>query len=117
MQHWLQEIYERDHGLCGHCHEPVDLLGIYDNAPELDHVLPVDLGGSNHPRNKILTHRRCNRAKGSEYSDSDIAREVPPFLCVVCGKPIPDDLLGRPGQIRKTCSKDCRSKNKRKPIP
>lgn len=36
-----------------------------DEAPSIDHVLPVSLGGSNHISNCVAMHRRCNGEKSA----------------------------------------------------
>lgn len=54
------EIYERDHGICGICGKPVS-----KNDYTIDHIIPVCNGGSNDPDNLRITHFDCNQLKGS----------------------------------------------------
>ena len=56
-----QEIFERDEGLCGICGESVDR----NENWELDHVIPLSRGGSHTFDNVQVSHRRCNRSKGT----------------------------------------------------
>jgi hypothetical protein len=51
--------------LCG-CSTPRRLRGtIEDRAPELDHVVPLALGGTHTYSNTQCTCRKCNQAKGA----------------------------------------------------
>lgn len=61
-------IFIRDHWHCKLCgiSTPKRLRGtIKDNAPELDHVIPLSLGGSHNHINLQCLCRKCNRAKGA----------------------------------------------------
>ena len=64
------EIFDRDHWQCKACKvpTPAELQGsLEDNAPTLDHVIPVSLGGPHTRRNLQCLCRKCNRAKHSKY--------------------------------------------------
>lgn len=51
--------------ICG-CSTPKRLRGTYsDNAPELDHIIPLAQGGKHTRLNTACACRRCNIAKGS----------------------------------------------------
>lgn len=54
MKQWHEER-------CGCC-------GTLDNI-QIDHVVPTSMGGINHIVNLQFLCRRCNRAKGIEYTD------------------------------------------------
>ena len=65
-----EEIFERDHWRCKACkaEAPRELQGtLEDNAPTLDHIVPVSLGGPHTRRNLRCLCRKCNRAKYSKY--------------------------------------------------
>lgn len=47
--------------LCAVCH--ISLVHGY----EIDHILPLVLGGTNHPRNLQLLCMSCNRSKGAKH--------------------------------------------------
>lgn len=54
----LDEIYERDHGVCHLCHKRVPR----DKA-SMDHLIPVSLGGPHTRANVSLACRSCNSSK------------------------------------------------------
>lgn len=56
-------VLERDGGLCGLCHTPVD-----PGDWHLDHIIPIVQGGEHSYRNVQVSHPRCNRAKGGRLS-------------------------------------------------
>lgn len=62
------KVFERDGWrcyLCG-CHTPRELRGTYEpNAPELEHVLPLAMGGEHTWANVRCACRKCNLAKGA----------------------------------------------------
>lgn len=51
-------ISRRDNGACRYCHDTV-------GPHQIDHVVPIALGGTNHPRNLVLACENCNRRKGA----------------------------------------------------
>lgn len=70
------EVLERDGWVCQHCGRPTpkELRGkMVDNAPELDHKIPLTAGGKHTRANTQCLCRRCNAAKGDRA-------EVPPQL-------------------------------------
>ena len=64
-----RRVFERDGWrcyLCG-CETPIAQSGTTaDNAPELDHVVPLAKGGPHAYANVRCCCRRCNRAKGDQ---------------------------------------------------
>lgn len=62
-------VFERDRwkcGLCG-CDTPIGKRGSYDdNAPELDHIIPLAKGGDHSYRNTQCACRRCNGLKSDK---------------------------------------------------
>lgn len=55
------EVIRSADGLCGICRQPFDLFGI-----EIDHIVPLALGGPHVRSNVQAAHAACNRAKGSK---------------------------------------------------
>ncbi len=53
-------VWARDFGLCHICNEGVDRADA-----EFDHVVPLSRGGNHHENNLRVSHRRCNRSKGT----------------------------------------------------
>lgn len=51
--------------ICALCNQPVDktVKTPHPMSPEVDHKVPLALGGPDTRANKQLTHRKCNRAK------------------------------------------------------
>ena len=61
-------IFERDGWCCYMCNTatPRELRGtLNDLAPELDHIIPLAVGGSHTKNNVACACRKCNLAKGS----------------------------------------------------
>lgn len=62
------EIFDRDKWRCQACFVKTlkRLRGTYkDNAPELDHIVPLSKGGSHTRTNVRLSCRKCNGSKGN----------------------------------------------------
>ena len=60
------KIFERDNWTCKICGEPTPkhLSGKFvDNAPEMDHIVPLSMGGLHEESNVQCACRGCNRAK------------------------------------------------------
>ena len=58
-----REIYERDGGACRMCDKPLP------NAPggfQIDHIVPISLGGPDIPANVQLACPSCNRKKWAD---------------------------------------------------
>ena len=69
----LQEVYDRDGGICYLCGKPCDwsdykikdgAIVCGNNYPSRDHVKPKSIGGLNDWDNIRLAHRICNSRKG-----------------------------------------------------
>jgi len=69
----LEEVYERDGGVCYLCGQPCDwddfivkdgVIVYGNNYPSRDHVVPKSQGGKNEWQNIRLAHRGCNSRKG-----------------------------------------------------
>lgn len=71
--HWIRRekrraIYNRDSHTCVYCGGKHNLT--------LDHVIPVELGGTNEATNLVTACRRCNSRKGSTMDLRSFARMI-----------------------------------------
>ena len=57
-------VLELDDGLCGICGEDVD-----PNRFQVDHVIPIALGGPHLYSNVQVAHATCNQKKGASWPD------------------------------------------------
>jgi hypothetical protein len=64
-----QRIFDRDGWVCQLCGDPIpeDARRPDPLAAEVDHCVPVALGGSDDPSNLQAAHARCNRVKGDRF--------------------------------------------------
>lgn len=79
----LEEVYERDNGICYLCGKPCDwedytvkdgVMSFGGDYPSRDHIIPKSRGGKNTWNNIRLAHRRCNTRKGiSPYPKNGVA--------------------------------------------
>jgi 5-methylcytosine-specific restriction endonuclease McrA len=58
----IANILERQNGHCAGCGQAPDKL-------EIDHIMPIKLGGSSDPHNLQLLCFPCNRSKGAKHPD------------------------------------------------
>lgn len=63
------EVLERDERKCRKC-------GAADNL-EIDHIIPVSLGGESTPDNLQVLCRSCNRAKRTQHTVEQVATQTP----------------------------------------
>lgn len=64
------EVFNRDGWRCQLCgvKTPKRLRGTYDpRAPELDHIMPISLGGAHTYANTQCSCRKCNGEKGAKF--------------------------------------------------
>lgn len=57
--------------LCGFCGEVVD-----PDQMDVDHHIPLSLGGTNEEANLRPTHRRCNRSQGAYLGHESYRRKI-----------------------------------------
>ena len=83
-------MYTRDAWRCQLCGKLVNVKAHYldDDAPTIDHVIPMSLGGGHLWDNVQCAHRRCNSVKGA-------AIVVQPLL-VVAPRPQGGKKMGGP---------------------
>ena len=67
----VARIYYRDKGICGICHEPIDLRLQYPDplSISIDHIIPVSQGGNNFQGNLQPAHLICNTRRGNKPLD------------------------------------------------
>jgi hypothetical protein len=58
-----QRVISRDGNVCGICGSAVT-----DGFVDIDHILPVSLGGADDLANLQVAHARCNRSKGARIA-------------------------------------------------
>jgi 5-methylcytosine-specific restriction endonuclease McrA len=56
----IAALAQAQNGRCGICHMPLSAHDI-----EVDHIVPVAVGGSDARRNLRLVHGMCNRVRGA----------------------------------------------------
>lgn len=67
---------------CGVCGREVDktLAAGSPLSPELDEIIPIARGGSAYDIDNLqLTHRVCNRRKGTKVAGDDIPKDLNPI--------------------------------------
>lgn len=75
--HW-EDVWAKGEGKCQDCGSecPKSLRGtVEDLAPEVDHILPISLGGAHIAQNLQLLCHRCNNRKGNSITESE-ARQL-----------------------------------------
>ncbi len=68
---WLRTaVFHRDKGRCVYCN--IDLTNIVNtiNQKNFDHMVPLDIFGSNDPSNMQLTCESCNKSKSNKGSST-----------------------------------------------
>ena len=72
---YRQKVFERDHWVCQLCRRKVNRTATapHPKAPVIDHVIPLNKGGTHEPANVQCAHFICNSIKGDRGGGEQLA--------------------------------------------
>lgn len=111
----LEQLYERDKGICGICKKPVTKKQLLSGLANRDHIIPVANGGSNRQENLRLAHYSCNIRRGNEKPSKtmqDLMLEIgeaTDWTCPLCPDTVESDwsVTGIMSKIQRVAHRKC----------
>lgn len=112
----VEELYERDKGMCGICGNRVTRRQLLRGLANRDHIVPASLGGTNHRSNLRLAHAPCNVKRGnglpnngdpSHAEKREFAFNRQKGMCDMCNQPVVNEKAESALHFLALCHRTC----------